>query len=110
MQRSPKQVFGMDSFLPGSFGEIPIGISGVWVQRCGGPPAPHMAMGLEDPHDILEPSEFHSPTGELGKGSGGGLIKYRVGEHLNKSEPPEERRNEFSNRNHASLTRLGFSE
>lgn len=40
---------------------------------CGskGAADPHRAMGLEDPHDFLEPGEFHGPTGELGKGSRG---------------------------------------
>lgn len=40
---------------------------------CGskGAADPHRAMGLVDPHDFLEPGEFHGPTGELGKGSRG---------------------------------------
>ena len=67
-QRSPQQVFGTGLFLPGSFGEIQMGNGGVVVQGAAGP---HMAMGLMYPHDFLEPSNFHSPTGELGKGSRG---------------------------------------
>lgn len=41
---------------------------------CGskGVVGPHVAMGLEDPHDFLEPSEFHGSAGELGKSGRGG--------------------------------------
>lgn len=57
---------------------------------------PH--MGLEDPNVFLELSEFPGPTGMLGKGSREWLIKSRISEYLSKSNPPEERRNDFSNR------------
>lgn len=45
-----------------------MGNGGVVVQGAAGP---HMAMGLMYPYDFLEPSNFHGPTGELGKGSRG---------------------------------------
>ena len=39
-----------------------------WSRGIAGP---HVAWGLEDPDDFLEPSRFQDPTGELGEGSRG---------------------------------------
>lgn len=41
------------------------------VRWSKGAAGPHAAVGLEDPHDFPELSEFPGLTGTLGKGSRG---------------------------------------